>query len=473
MSQHVLLASGWAAGEGSALSRVSPSDGEMVWDGASASPAQVDRAVSDARSAQADWAERSQADRNEIMLRYAERLKEKAEDLAIAISRSTGKLLWESKTEASAMAGKVGISIKSMEARAGASDASTDFGRLELRHRPHGVMAVLGPFNFPGHLPNGHIVPALLAGNTCVFKPSEFAPNVAQIMAEAFLEAGLPSGCLTIVNGGRDAGAALLQADVNGVLFTGSSNTGTAIHKMFAGRPDVILALEMGGNNPLIAWEHDDIATTVDTIATSAFITTGQRCSCARRLILPEGRFGDQVVEGLSEKIKTISIGRWDDPDAYMGSLINDQAAKRAKLFEADLIERGGKSVVGMQIMDLGDAFVTPGLIDMSDANDIPDEELFGPFLQVFRASSLEDAVTLANQTKYGLAGGLISTRTEDWAYARKHMRAGILNLNRPTTGAASNMPFGGPGLSGNARPGAWYAADYCAWPQASQVADR
>jgi len=242
-----------------------------------------------------------------------------------------GKALWDSKGEAAAMQGKIAVSIKAQIERAGGRSGDTVFGSAHLTHRPHGVMAVFGPFNFPGHLPNGHIVPALLAGNTCVFKPSELAPAVAELMVECFEAAGLPPGVVNVVHGGRQTGAALLEADINGVLFTGSASTGTAFHRHFAGRPDVILALEMGGNNPLIIWDPADIDAAADIAAQSAFLTTGQRCSCARRIFLPEGQFGDEVVEALVERARGIRIGAWNEEDVFMGPLVSEKAADAAQ----------------------------------------------------------------------------------------------------------------------------------------------
>jgi succinylglutamic semialdehyde dehydrogenase len=330
---------------------------------------------------------------------------------------------------------------------------------------------VFGPFNFPGHLPNGHIVPALIAGNTIVFKPSELAPGVAALMVQAWEEAGLPAGVLNLVQGGRDTGAALLGAEgLAGVLFTGSAATGAYIHKLFAGRPDVMLALEMGGNNPLIVWPSADPGAAANLIAHSSFITTGQRCSCARRLIVPADRFGDDVIDALSSLARSIKTGRWTDtPEPFMGPLVRAQAAAHSAAFEADLVKRGGKAIA--QLMPEG-AFVRPAIVDMSEGES-PDEEAFAPLLQVFRVRSFEEALARANATRFGLSAGLITEDAALWERARLELRAGVLNWNRPTTGASGAMPFGGPGLSGSLRPSAYYAADYVAYPVATQLAPK
>ena len=473
MAKSVYIDGRWRDGTDDWFEKKNPANGETAWDGQASSPDQVTEAVASARAAQKAWARRPQHDRTTILEAYADEVGKRSDSIAEAISKDMGKTAWEAKAEAGAMVGKVAISIKAQVERAGTSYSEAAFGSLHMTHRPHGVMAVFGPFNFPGHLPNGHIVPALLAGNTCVFKPSELAPSVAHVMAEAFEAAGLPEGVLNVVQGGRDTGAALLDADINGLLFTGSAQTGLFFHKHFAGRPEVILALEMGGNNPLIVWDPAEIEAAADIAAQSAFLTTGQRCSCARRVILPTGKWGDNVVDAIIARAKALKIGDYTEEGAFMGPLVSEQAAENATAFQMMLSKKGGKSLRRLKRMDRGGGFVTAGVIDVTDATDVPDEELFGPLMQIVRVDSFDAALQRANDTRYGLSGGLVSDDDALWLRAHAEMKAGILNRNRPTAGASGAMPFGGPGLSGNFRPGAYYAADYCAWPHASQVSDQ
>lgn len=473
MTNDVYVDGAWQTGQGAAFESKCPATGEIVWAGHAAGAAQVKDAVQSARKAFQDWSRRPQNDRTNILEAYAIELGERSEQIALAISRDMGKALWESRGEANAMRGKVAISIQAQVERAGSKMDAADFGSTHLTHRAHGVMAVFGPFNFPGHLPNGHIVPALLAGNTCVFKPSELAPSVAEIIAEAFTAAGLPEGCLNVVNGGRETGGALLDSDISGLLFTGSAQTGTFFHKHFGGRPEVILALEMGGNNPLIIWDPVNVEAAADIAAQSSFLTTGQRCSCARRIILPVGTFGDAVVDAIVERSKGLTIGMYNEDDVFMGPLVSEAAADHAVEFQMNLSKAGGKSLRRLKRMDRGGGFVTAGVMDVTNAHYIPDEELFGPMMQIVRVGSFDEAIQRANDTKFGLSGGLVSDDDHLWIQAHREMRVGILNRNRPTAGASGAMPFGGPGLSGNFRPGAYYAADYCAWPQASQVSDK
>lgn len=465
----------WSQGQGQHFVSSDPATGEAVFAANAADGAQVQAAVDSARHAFELWSRTTRAHRISIMEAYAKALQARATSIAEAISRDMGKALWESTAEAAAMVGKVAISVRAYDERTGQREEAAMFGKASLDHRPWGVMAVLGPFNFPGHLPNGHIVPALLAGNTIVFKPSELAPKVATLMVEAFEEAGLPDGVLNLVMGGRGTGAALLGAHgVDGVLFTGSATTGTDIHRMFAGKPEVVLALEMGGNNPLIIWEPAGIDAAADLLVHSAFITSGQRCSCARRIILPRGTFGDQVLEATHARIKAMSLGPWNgSPAPFIGPVINAAQAQRVTQFEAELVSLGGRPIVAPIIGVEGPAFVRPGLIDMTDAHEDHDEELFAPFAQVFRVESFDEAIARANSTRFGLSSGLVCDDHDLWSQAREQLRAGLINWNRPTTGAASSLPFGGPGLSGNGRPSAYYAADYCAFPIAHQEAPK
>lgn len=454
----------------SRFTSIDPATGEVVWEGEAAGEREVAQAVAKARAAFHGWADLPREERIAALRRYKAALEGRREDFARAISRETGKALWETTAELGSMIGKVDISIAAYDERTGVKSSDTAFGRAVLRHRPHGVMAVLGPFNFPGHLPNGHIVPALLAGDTVVFKPSEETPLTGELMVEAFKAASLPEGVINLVQGARETGAALLEQDIDGLLFTGSAQAGAVFRRKFADRPDVILALELGGNNPLVVWDASDAEAAASHIVQSAFITTGQRCSCARRLIVPEGAAGDAVVDAVAALADRLVIGPWNgETEPFMGPLISERAAEGALTAASRL---GGKVVREMTpVQGLSSAFVTPGMIDVTGV-ETPDEEVFAPLLQVRRVATFDEAIEAANATKYGLSAGLISDDPKLWDRFLNRIRAGVVNFNRPTTGAAGTAPFGGLGHSGNHRPSAYYAADYCAYPVASFEAD-
>lgn len=471
MRTELFIGGVWRKGHGEAFVSYDPATGDKVWDGYAASQDDVAEAMAAARLAFPGWSRRPADERIAIVRAFAKEIEKRGDEVARTISREMGKVAWDAKGEVQAMIGKIEISIRAQAERAGQREEKAAFGAMTLSHHAHGVLAVFGPFNFPGHLPNGHIVPALLAGNCVLFKPSEMTPGVAALMAEAWEAAGLPAGVFALLQGGRDTGAALLDSHgLNGVLFTGSAHTGALIHKKFAGRPDVILALELGGNNPLIVWPPVDARAAANLIVHSAFATSGQRCSCARRLIVPQGAEGDAIVDALAALTSQIAVGpATQTPEAFLGPLVNAHSAERAVKFEQGLIAMGGKSIVPLK---RDGAFVHPAIIDVTGLTP-PDEELFGPVLQVYRAPDFDHALDLANATRFGLAGGLISDDSALWARVKNEMRAGILNWNRPTTGASGAMPFGGPGLSGSLRPSAYYAADYVAFPVATQLAEK
>lgn len=454
------------------LRSVDPATGETVWAGSIDGVDRVREAVEQARRAFPGWAELKQEQRTAHVLAFKAALAARSAALAETISRETGKPLWESRAELGSMIRKIDLSIAAQAERAGERYSDAAFGKAVLRHRPHGVLAVFGPYNFPGHLPNGHIVPALLAGNTVVFKPSELAPATGEAIAGAWAEAGLPEGVFTVVQGGRETGAALAEADIDGLLFTGSAATGAHFRRQFADRPKAMLALELGGNNPLVAWDGD-LGETAAIIVQSAYLTTGQRCSCARRLIVPDGDFGNLLVDAVAQLADRLTIGAWNEtPEPFMGPLVSDEAARKARVRVERLIGLGARCIRPLgRIEGRSEAFVTPALLDVTGI-DAPDEEIFAPVLQVMHVASFDAAIHAANDTRYGLAAGLVTRGDTLWRRFAAEVRAGVVNRNRPTTGASGSMPFGGLGESGNHRPSAWYAADYCAHPVASFEAD-
>ncbi|WP_105647827.1 succinylglutamate-semialdehyde dehydrogenase [Cronobacter dublinensis] len=460
----------WQTGQGEALEKRDPVSGELLWQGNAADEAQVTQACAAARAAFPAWAKRPFAERQAIAEKFAALLEANKTDLTRIIAQETSKPRWEAATEVTAMVNKVGISLKAYQVRTGEQQTPMPDGAATLRHRPHGVLAVFGPYNFPGHLPNGHIVPALLAGNTLVFKPSELTPQTGEAVMRLWEQAGLPAGVLNLVQGARATGQALsAQPALDGLLFTGSAGTGYQLHRQLAGQPEKILALEMGGNNPLIVEDPDDIDGAVHLAIQSAFITAGQRCTCARRLLVKRGAAGDAFLARLVEIAGRLRPDRWDaEPQPFMGGLISVQAAERVLEAWQGHLARGGKPLLTPALVQAGSSLLTPGIVELTGVNNVPDEEIFGPLLCVWRYDEFDEAIALANATRYGLSCGLISPVREKFDQLLLEARAGIVNWNKPLTGAASTAPFGGVGASGNHRASAWYAADYCAWPMAS-----
>jgi succinylglutamic semialdehyde dehydrogenase len=465
----------WAEGRGARFDSHDPATGEPLWRGNAAAPPDVDAAFRAARRAFDAWAPLRFAEREAVVRRFGQELERHKEEIAQTIARETGKPLWDSRGEVGSMVNKIEISVRAWHARTGVAETQGATATTAVRHKPHGVVTVFGPYNFPGHLPNGHIVPALLAGNTVLFKPSELTPLTAQRTVELWEKAGLPAGVLNLLQGERATGAAIAaHAELDGLFFTGSAAVGHLLHRQFADTPHRILALEMGGNNPLIVGAVREPRAALYDVLQSAYLSSGQRCTCARRLFVPRGADGDAFVQSLLAAIGRIRVGAWNDaPPPFMGPLISAAAADALLTAQQKLCDLGAQPLLPMRRLARGAAFLSPGLLDVSGVPDRPDEEYFGPLLQLIRYATLDDAIRQANATRYGLAAALLSDERDEYERFYRAIRAGVVNWNRQTTGASSAAPFGGVGASGNHRPSAYYAADYCAYPVTSMEAPR
>lgn len=456
-------------GEGEAFVSTNPSTGVTLLELREASDEQIDAAVSAARLASETWQDVTPPAREALLRRFASLVREQADELARLISDEAGKPLWESATEVASVAGKIEVTIQALHERRG--EASFDMSGTTARttYKPHGVLAVLGPFNFPMHLANGHIVPALLAGNTVLFKPSELTPACGEAMVRLWRAAGAPAGVINLLQGSHRVGRAISKHEgLDGLLFTGGTKAGQALARHFADRPGKILALEMGGNNPLVVHSLADASIEAAAYATiqSAYLTAGQRCTCARRLIVTESA-PRAFLPSLVELIGRIRVGPpYADPPPFYGPLISPANAQRVLDVQKELMSRGARPLVELRALDMGESFLSPGLIDVTDI-DPADVEIFGPLLQVIRVPDLDAAIAEANKTRYGLAAGILTDEHAAYDRFRQRIRAGIVNWNQQLTGASGRLAFGGVGLSGNFRPSGYFAIDYCNWVMA------
>ncbi|MCS7465246.1 succinylglutamate-semialdehyde dehydrogenase [Stieleria sp. ICT_E10.1] len=440
-----------------------PGTDEVVWEGTVATERDVADAVSNARSALTSWQTTPVEERIAVAERFAAAATQRQDQITQQISRETGKPNWEAVGEAKLIPAKVKLAIQAYRERSGPQQLDLPQGIGRVVYRGVGVMAVLGPFNFPAHLPNGHIVPALIAGNTVVFKPSEMTPGTGELLAQLWQAAGLPPGVLQTVQGDGKVGATLVSQAVDGVLFTGSYSAGCAIHRSLAGRPQVLLALEMGGNNPMVVHRANDLGAAAYLTAVSAFVTAGQRCTCARRLVLVDDANAEPLLERLTAHCRTLRVGLpGEDPEPFMGPLISTAAADRVLDAQDKLLCGGATALVAAQRDPRNPALIRPGLIDVTGMGDRIDEEVFGPLLQVVRVADFDAAIEEANRTTYGLSASLLSDDRERFDVFRNRIRAGVVNWNQATIGASGRLPFGGLGASGNHRPSGYFAADYC-----------
>lgn len=468
------------------LQSISPIDGQVMWSGDAATAEEVAVAMRAASDAHQAWSRTPIDRRAEIVRAYGRELQAHREELAQLISREVGKLGWDANGEVSAAIAKAELSIQAIEQRrsteviSDAQESATvgpDLIRIthRVRHQPLGVILVLGPFNFPLHLPGGQIIPALLAGNTVVFKPSDQATAVAQWMHAAWQRAGLPGGVMQLIPGGVETASAAIDSPlVSGVFLTGGREAGRAIHRRLAGRYEVSLALELGGNNPIVVTEEVAPDEVGPLVSFAAFVSSGQRCTCARRAIFVEGVATDNQIGALVRCTSELRVGMPGSvPPPHIGPLISQVAGARVKETYQRLLLLGCVPVVPFQVEVASANLICPAILDASSLDAtatgaMGELEWFGPLLVIQRVKSFEEAIRAAAQTPYGLAASLLGGSREMFELFVRDVRAGVVNWNGSTTGAAGLMPFGGLGDSGNHRPVGFYAVDACCDPVAS-----
>lgn len=459
----------WIQGQGSNFSSINPSTNQEIWHGTNATFEEINEAFYASETAFKKWSILSPEKRLEFIKKFEKIITNKKDEFAELISIETGKPLWESVTEVNAVINKIDLSIQAFNERTTTQQIVKNNAESFIFYKPIGTVAVLGPFNFPAHLSNGHIIPALIAGNTIILKPSELTPKVAEFVVNCWHEADLIPGVLNLVQGNAQCAKNLLSLDIKGVYFTGSFQTGVLINQQLASRPEVILALEMGGNNPLVIDELDDLKSAIYLSLLSAFITAGQRCSCARRIIIPNNAFGDNFLQGFIEAAKKLKIDSYEEkPAPFMGPVIRNSHALQHLKEQEQLIKSGAQPLLKMSLIKEDFSFLSPGIIDMTKIKNVPDKEIFAPFVQIYKYNDFSEAITIANNTKYGLTASLLSNNKKNFQVFLQEIQAGIVNLNHATTGALSRLPFGGIGYSGNHRPSGYFAADYCSYPIAS-----
>jgi succinylglutamic semialdehyde dehydrogenase len=436
----------------------------------------VELAVEAARTAQPAWRRAGESARRAVLERYKERLRAHRDDIAHTLALEVGKPLWEARTEADALVAKVDLALGE-GARFTAEQRIADLPG-EIRHRPLGVVAVIGPFNFPAHLPNGQIVPALLLGNAVVHKPSEKTPNTAVWLARCFHEAGLPPGVFNLVQGEAGCGQRLCtHPDVDGVLFTGSVAVGRRIVQDNAQRPDRLIALELGGKNATLALDDCDIERCARAVVFAAFATAGQRCSSTSRLIATRA-----VAEPLLARIVELTLRlRVGYPlgadDVFMGPVISESA--RASVLRAQAVahDAGMEPLLRsapLAIQGHRGHYLSPGVaraaVPSLEIDGYTDTELFGPDLAAYVVPDLDAALELANRSRFGLVAAVFTASADAFALAAEELKVGVVAWNRPTAGASSRLPFGGVKQSGNHRPAGILAGAACAYAQGIQL---
>ncbi len=449
---------------------IDPATEDIIFEHHVTAYSEIDVCINKALENKMVWQQTTVEQRIGFVHAFQTLLKKNKDDIATCISMETGKPLWESLQEVNAVVGKVDISIDSFLECCQEKNFNFNQKEYSLFYKPIGLMAVLGPFNFPAHLPHGHIIPAILAGNLVLFKPSEYTTEVAKKCIKLWYEAGLPEYVLQLILGDGNVGEQLYQhKDIDGVLFTGGYKTGKKISTYLGSFPEKLLALELGGNNPLVISKHSYNQDVFDAIVQSAFLTSGQRCTCARRLIVVDCEDKVTFETELQKKIFSLKVGAYTDIDEpFMGPVIHKQSQDYIVKKYSSLLNHGAKEIVPQKKLFDNGYFLSPSVLDVSHVKELDDDECFGPFLKLMYVSSFNEAILEANNTNYGLSASLFSSDSEEHKLFFQQVKAGIINFNSPTNGASSKLPFGGVGYSGNYRPSAYFAANYCSYPIAS-----
>ncbi len=435
----------------------------------SVAPALVDDAVAAAVAAFPGWSGLPLASRARILRRFAALVSAERESLARLLTREMGKPLWEARQEIELVIAKVAITlgpglerVRSIEAAPGAT----------CEFRPKGVLAVIGPFNFPLHLPNGHIVPALVTGNTVVFKPSEVTPALALRYARLLRRAGCPAGVFNVIVGGAESGARLAaHPRIDGVLFTGSAAVGCALLELGARTPGKLLALEMGGKNAAVVLGDAPLELAVRECLLGAFLTTGQRCTATSRVLVARS-IAPAFIARLVGGARRLRIGYGLEREVFMGPLATAAGLARFERAQGDARRDGAEVLLaGGRLDTQRPGFYAAPSIHLvrrpRRASGYQREEIFGPDVAISTFDDVDEAAALAEATPYGLALAVFTKRRRNLTPFLQRCRVGVLNWNRATVGASSRLPFGGQKASGNDRPTALFAAEYCTYPVA------
>ncbi len=449
---------------------VDPATEDLIFEHKITTSKQIEGLIKDAVKHQLDWQKRSLEERIEYVKAFQYLLSKNKQELATVISHETGKPLWESLQEIQAVISKVDISIEAFMEKTKSIVFEQSSKHYSIHFKPIGLLVVLGPFNFPAHLPHGHIIPAILAGNSVLFKPSELTSEIAKRMVSLWYEAGLPKHVLSLIVGGASEGEYLYKhPQINGVLFTGGYKTGQHISSYLGAYPEKLLALELGGNNPLVVSKTTYSSQLFDIIAESSFLTAGQRCTCARRLIVVDCKDKLSFEIELQKKVFSLKIGSFTDiEEPFMGPVIHQKSLDQIENKVNHLLNVKAREIVPFKKIGDTGFFCSPTILDVTGIKSIEDDECFGPLLQLIYVDSIQEAIDEANNTKYGLSASLISSDKHEQELFFSDVKAGIINFNGPTNGASSKLPFGGVGYSGNYRPSAYFAADYCSYPISS-----
>jgi alpha-ketoglutaric semialdehyde dehydrogenase len=452
----------WVKGQ-TTFQTINPANEELVAEIAQAEVSDVDTAVDAAKEAFKSWRLMPAPLRGEILFKVGDILKQKKEDLAQLLTRDMGKVIAEARgdvQEAIDMAYFMGGEGRRLLGYTAPVEMPNKFG-MAVRD-PAGVVGLITPWNFPIAVPSWKIFPALVAGNTIIWKPSPETPAISAAFVKVFEEAGLPAGVFNLLMApGADVAKALVNhPDVRVLSFTGSTTTGRAIAEA-AGKLNKKLSLEMGGKNAIIVLDDANLDLVVDASLWAAFGTTGQRCTAASRLIVQKG-IATKLKEALTERTKKLKLGDGLDPKVDVGPVINKAALERIHNYVQLGQKEGARVLIGASVADVSGKgfFYAPTLFDgVKPGSTLEAEEIFGPVLSIIEVESLEEAIEVNNRSKYGLSTSIFTQDVNRAFTAMRDIFTGLVYINHGTTGAEIQFPFGGVRGTGNGHREAGQAA--------------
>ena len=440
-----------AARSGATFETRNPATEEVIALVAQSGAEDVADAVSAAKAAFREWRLVPAPRRGEVLYAVARVLEQRKEDLSRLMTQEMGKVLSEARgdvQEAIDMAYYMGGEGRRMLGYTAPVEMPEKFG-MALRD-PAGVVGLVTPWNFPVAVPSWKMLPALVAGNTVIWKPSEETPAVAAAFVQVFTDAGLPAGVLNLVLGAGAAGEALVtHPDVRVISFTGSTETGLKVYAKAAALGKKV-ALEMGGKNAIIVLDDANLELAVKAITWSAYGTTGQRCTATSRLIVQRGIL-PALTDALAEKASTLRVGYGLEDGVEVGPLVNQKALDKVEKYVAVGREEGATLAFGgTRAGDTGFFYAPTLFTNVSRTMRIAREEIFGPVLSLVPVDSLEDAIEVNNSVAYGLSSSIFTENVNQAFRAIRDLTTGIVYINHGTTGAEIQFPFGGTRGTGN-----------------------
>lgn len=453
------------ASTGNTFENRNPADSsDLIGEFPASNASDIDAAATAAREAFDAWRKTPAPDRGKILKKAGDLLVDRKEDIARSMTREMGKPFFETKGDVQEAIDTAYYAASETRRLFGHTVPSELPDKMNMSIRkPVGVCGIITAWNFPVAVPSWKIFPALAAGNTILFKPSEEAPHSGLRFVQTLIDAGIPDGVINVVHGADEAGSALVEhPEVDAIGFTGSTEVGTSIAET-CGRLNKRVSLEMGGKNPMIVMDDADLDLALEGVIWGAYGTTGQRCTATSRLICHED-IHDTFVNKIQEEAQTLALGNGNDDQTDVGPLINQAALEKVKHYvevgqqEGAQLEMGGAPASGDDLD--GGYFFEPTLFTgVTPDMTIAQEEIFGPVLAVFEVGSYEEAVEVANNTEYGLSSSIYTENVQNSFRAMRDLEAGITYINGPTIGAEAHMPFGGVKGTGNGHRDGGYAA--------------